>query len=372
MGTHDEATEAYFADTSVKCILVPRQKTDGVMANTFVSCCYTHHQKTVICDAAFEEDESMRRIVAFIGGLDITNGRYDTPEFPLFKTIKTNHVDDFYQNCVPGATEKTGPREPWHDIHGKVEGPIALDIKRNFEERWCKQSPDSHLHLFHVNDDEFVTDAPAFTPEFDGGPWTVQLFRSITSDSSEFQNLEKTFHLHRKGGRLVENSIQNCMIRQIRKAKNYIYMENQYFLGSAYSWLGDRETLSHHLIPKELTEKIIEKIACGEPFKVYIVIPMFPEGDPSSAPIQEILFWQFRTMQTMYKRIAQAIAKHEAGTHPKDYLSFFCLGKRESLDEENQSFLDELDEPLEPLVETVRQTLRYYFEFLLTHQPHFG
>ena len=130
MGTHDEATEAYFADTSVKCILVPRQKTDGVMANTFVSCCYTHHQKTVICDAAFEEDESMRRIVAFIGGLDITNGRYDTPEFSLFKTIKTNHVDDFYQNCVPGATEKTGPREPWHDIHGKVEGPIALDIKK--------------------------------------------------------------------------------------------------------------------------------------------------------------------------------------------------------------------------------------------------
>ena len=77
----------------------------------------------------------MRRVVAFIGGLDITNGRYDTPEFPLFKTCKTIHQGvDFYQNCAVGVTEDTGPRQPWHDIHAKVEGPIALDIKTNFEE----------------------------------------------------------------------------------------------------------------------------------------------------------------------------------------------------------------------------------------------
>ena len=98
-----------------------RANTDGVLADTFVGTCYTHHQKTIICDAAFEEDDSMRRVVAFIGGLDITNGRYDTPEFPLFKTCKTVHQGiDFYQNCFVGVTEDTGPREPWHDIHSKV------------------------------------------------------------------------------------------------------------------------------------------------------------------------------------------------------------------------------------------------------------
>ena len=90
----------------------------------------------IYSDAAFEEDESVRRIVAFIGGLDITDGRYDTPEYHLFKTINTTHQGDFYQNCVIGATKETGPREPWHDIHAKVEGSIALDIKKNFEERW--------------------------------------------------------------------------------------------------------------------------------------------------------------------------------------------------------------------------------------------
>ena len=67
----------------------------------------------MVCDAAFENDESVRKIVAFIGGLDITNGRYDTPEFPLFKTIKNIHQGDFYQNNFPGITEDMGPREPW-------------------------------------------------------------------------------------------------------------------------------------------------------------------------------------------------------------------------------------------------------------------
>ena len=54
---------------------------------------YTHHQKSVICDAEFEGGK--RQIIAFIGGLDITEGRYDSPDFPLFKTLKTLHRGDF-------------------------------------------------------------------------------------------------------------------------------------------------------------------------------------------------------------------------------------------------------------------------------------
>ena len=127
-------------------------------------------------------------------------------------------------------------------------------------------------------------------------------------------------------------------------------MENQYFLGSAYAWLDDHNTLSHNLVPREITEKIIEKIQEGEKFKCYITIPMFPEGDPASVAIQEILFWQFRTMETMYRRIAQALDGQDA--HPTDYLSFYCLGKRESPDEVP---VDELAEP-EP--ETAGELLR--------------
>ena len=84
---------------------------------------------------------------------------------------------------------------------------------------------------------------------------------------------------------------------------------------------------------------------------------MFPEGDPATAAIQEILFWQYRTMESMYKRIGQAIQANESGTHPTDYLSFFCLAKRESIDEVP---VDDLAEP-EPgsAAETLRQSLRH-------------
>jgi len=38
-----------------------------------------------------------------------------------------------------------------------------------------------------------------------------------------------------------------------------------------------------------------------EPFRVYIVIPMYPEGIPTSASVQAILYYQAKTRQMMYK-----------------------------------------------------------------------
>ena len=126
MGTHDEETFQFFQGSSVECVVVPRSKTDGVLADNFVGTFYTHHQKTVICDAPLEEDEGLCRIVAFIGGLDITDGRYDTPEFHLFKTLTTLHKGDYYNNCIVGGLASVGPRQPWHDIHARCEGDFII------------------------------------------------------------------------------------------------------------------------------------------------------------------------------------------------------------------------------------------------------
>lgn len=47
-----------------------------------------------------------------------------------------------------------------------------------------------------------------------------------------------------------------------------------------------------HLIPMELAMKIASKIRAKERFAVYVVIPMWPEGNPNDNVMQEILFWQ--------------------------------------------------------------------------------
>lgn len=55
---------------------------------------YTHHQKTVIVDA--DAGNFRRKIIAFVGGLDLCDGRYDTPQHPIFRTLQTVHKDDYH------------------------------------------------------------------------------------------------------------------------------------------------------------------------------------------------------------------------------------------------------------------------------------
>ena len=66
-------------------------------------------------------------------------GRYDTPDHELYSTLTAEHENDFYNCFVKQPQALVGPREPWHDIHSKVEGPIAQDVFTNFYERWRKQ-----------------------------------------------------------------------------------------------------------------------------------------------------------------------------------------------------------------------------------------
>lgn len=129
---------------------------------------------------------------------------------------------------------------------------------------------------------------------------------------------------------IIDRSIQDAYINAIRRAKDFIYIENQYFLGSSFGWKEDQDAGALHLIPMELTRKIVSKIEDGERFTVYIVVPMWPEGVPESGSVQAILDWQKKTMEMMYTEIATALKAHQVqGATPKDYLTFFCLGNRE-------------------------------------------
>jgi phospholipase D1/2 len=230
-----------------------------------------------------------------------------------------------------------------------------MDICVNFMERWAKQNADKIDYLVNVEAD-FETDRPGPYLEAEGGPWVVQVFRSITSDSAVFEPA-RTDLLFKKYCQHVDNSIEKAYVNMIRNADNFIYIENQYFLGSAFSWYRDRDALSHHIIPRELTQLIVNKIKRRKGIKVYICIPMYPEGDPSSVASQEILYWQYCTMESMYRKIARALSSMDmAEKHPTDYLNFFCLGKREAPDKVP---VDLSPPPEGTPASQVRQTLRH-------------
>ncbi|KAJ1427362.1 Phospholipase D/Transphosphatidylase [Sesbania bispinosa] len=324
MQTHDEETRKFFKHSSVSCVLSPRYASSG---------------------------------------LDLCDGRYDTPEHRICRDLDTVYEDDYHNPTFSAGTK--GPRQAWHDLHCKIEGPAAYDILTNFEQRWRKATKWSELgkkfkRVSHWHDDSLIKleriswilspseSVPYDDPELwvskedDPQNWHVQVFRSIDSGSlkgfpkevfeAEAQNLVCAKNL------VIDKSIQTAYIHAIRSAQHFIYIENQYFLGSSFAWPSYKEAGADNLIPIELALKIVSKIRSKERFTVYVVIPMWPEGAPSSASVQEILFWQGQTMQMMYEIIGRELkSMHLDNSHPQDYLNFYCLGNREKLTTEVSS-----------------------------------
>lgn len=349
MQTHDEETRRFFKHSSVQVLLCPRSagKRHSWMKQREVETIYTHHQKTVIVDA--DAGNNRRKIVAFVGGLDLCDGRYDTPHHPLFRTLQTTHKDDFHNPTFTGTLAGC-PREPWHDLHSRIDGPAAYDVLTNFEERWLKASKphgmsklkrklydDALLRLERIPDIIGLSEATC-TSENDPENWHVQIFRSIDSNSvKQFPKDPKearSKNLMCGKNVLIDMSIHTAYVKAIRAAQHFIYIENQYFIGSSYNWSSHKDLGANNLIPMEIALKIADKIRANERFAAYIVIPMWPEGVPTGAATQRILFWQHKTMQMMYETIYKALV--EAGLDnaysPQDYLNFFCLGNREAAD----------------------------------------
>ncbi|KAI5655582.1 hypothetical protein M9H77_32769 [Catharanthus roseus] len=346
MGTGDEETRRFFKHSSVQVLLCPRSggKGHSWAKKQEVGTIYTHHQKTVIVDA--DAGNGRRKIISFIGGLDLTTGRYDTPEHPIFRTLQTLHKDDFHNPNFTGPA--TGcPREPWHDLHSRIDGAAAYDILTNFEERWLRASKrhgiqkmksshdDSLLKLERIPDILKIEEVSSLH-QHDPEDWHVQIFRSI--DSSSVKGFPKdpkdapSKNLLCGKNVLIDMSIHTAYVKAIRAAQHFIYIENQYFLGSSYNWNNYKDLGANNLIPMEIALKIANKIRAHERFSAYIVLPMWPEGVPTSTPTQRILFWQHNTMQMMYETIYKALVEVglEGSYEPQDFLNFFCLGNREA------------------------------------------
>ncbi|KAF3450620.1 hypothetical protein FNV43_RR06709 [Rhamnella rubrinervis] len=311
MRTHDEDALAYFSHSKVVCKLCPR------LHSKFPTV-FSHHQKTITVDIKTKNSSSDREIMSFVGGVDLCDGRYDTEQHSLFHTLNTeSHCSDFYQINISGASlQKGGPREPWHDSHACITGEAAWDILTNFEQRWTKQCDPSLLVPTSTLTNLIHQTYSSNQPERD---WNVQVFRSIdqVSASQLFRNLT------------AEQSIHEAYVEAIRHAENFIYIENQYFIGGCHLWEKDQYCGCRNLIPIEIALKVVNKIKAKERFAVYIVIPMWPEGVPESESVQDMLHWTRETMRMMYRLIGEAIKESDGSGHPRDYLNFFCLANRE-------------------------------------------
>ena len=164
---HPPIIRAFFKDTKVHCRTLHRHGHQG-----YEEAVFSHHQKTIIID----QDKNC---VAYVGGLDVTNGRWDDPEHRVFTSLDNDHKDDFYSACVPGAAQEVGPRQPWHDIHSRLEGQVAVDVFENFRQRWEFIPSGVKIQEKSESGPPAELKGVSSAGVLNNGGWNCQLLRSI-------------------------------------------------------------------------------------------------------------------------------------------------------------------------------------------------
>ena len=128
----------------------------------------------------------------------------------------------------------------------------------NFEQRWRRQAK---THLFHIGSDFISAQEEEIHSD---NSWEARLARSIDPFSADIP--------------CTDNSIQYSYVQAIRNAKRFIYIENQYFMGSSKHWINDRDTGCVNLIPFEIATRIAKSIREDfYPIVAYILLPLYPE-----------------------------------------------------------------------------------------------
>jgi phosphatidylserine/phosphatidylglycerophosphate/cardiolipin synthase-like enzyme len=305
----------------------------------------THHQKFVVMDAP--RPDNRRELRVFWGGLDLTKGRFDwpshvidphAPEAAPFRKryyAADESTDDWYSPEFGDRLDM--PRQPWHDIHGALTGPAAWDFVREFVGRWNvapslggdvgdlgAEARAAVWKLFR----KLHEDRDTFAQQYEGkrvGKWSAQVYRSLElehwapPDRPAKDALDQRAYalLRTTQAQGAEHSIQLAYRQNVDGAERFIYIENQFFMGSGQHW-SQKSSIAND-IPERLVKRILMQSSKG-PFHVYVVMPMFPEGDPVDAPNLEVRRNEWCTMEYMVKALHAKL-----GDGWSRHLSFYFL-----------------------------------------------
>jgi phosphatidylserine/phosphatidylglycerophosphate/cardiolipin synthase-like enzyme/uncharacterized membrane protein YdjX (TVP38/TMEM64 family) len=154
-----------------------------------------HHQKVVVVDDR----------VAFVGGLDLTRGRWDTTEH----LPRDARRKDLEGDSVP---------QPYHDIQMIVEGPVAAAAGDLARDRWRLATGETLSPPLAGSPDSTRDASPGWNPWPD----------FITPDLEDAEiGICRTIPLY--GNRKEVREVEQLLIDAIAAARKAIYIEAQYF-----------------------------------------------------------------------------------------------------------------------------------------------
>ena len=258
---------------------------------------WSHHEKVVVVD----------RSVAFVGGIDLCFGRWDThshlltdpfpphpcvlesdeyARIPQESTVQYSRWigKDYGNTFLHGARtnldepmkddvdRSKDPRLPWHDVACSVSGPPALDVATHFIQRYKYLKPHYGFQDILPNTELSQISDPS------GRNLTIQVLRSVGKWSA---------------GQPKETSIYNAYLRAIENAEHFVYIENQFFISSH----GE----VHNKVMQTLADRIYRAHQQSQDFRAMVIIPLKPEFPEKWDTDDDLRFVSYKTYATIYR-----------------------------------------------------------------------
>jgi phosphatidylserine/phosphatidylglycerophosphate/cardiolipin synthase-like enzyme len=169
------------------------------------------HQKFQVVRRA--PDALGNKVVGYLGGIDINRNRLDAP----------GHHGQAWRS--PEQRSSAPSAHAFHDVHARVTGPAAADVARTFEVRWVfdtgRRLAGSPPPLDVAFDTPDAADADAVPPQ--------PARHLVQVGSSGYRPDPGAGSTPLPWSPIGEDTIPQATIRAIEQAREYIYIEDQYF-----------------------------------------------------------------------------------------------------------------------------------------------
>ncbi|KAL2266969.1 hypothetical protein VTJ83DRAFT_4246 [Remersonia thermophila] len=305
---------------------------------------FAHHEKLCLIDGK----------VAFMGGLDLCFGRYDTNSHPIADIHPGNldnvifpgqdynnaRVYDFeevnkWENNKLDRTKSS--RMGWADVSISLSGPIVESLAAHFTQRW-----------------NFIFNKKYSTRDI-GKYWLLEAPATFQQPGHDIAGLSMRFtkHVNRffgeeqgqarppesQGARMqltrscckwslgvhTEHSVANAYIAAIRDAKHFIYIENQFFITAT----SDSQRPVKNKIGRAIVDRIVRAHHSREPFQIFVVMPAVPAfaGDLRSEGAigtRAIMEFQYASISRGKHSILEAL-RNSGVSDPHQYINFYNL-----------------------------------------------
>ena len=305
---------------------------------------WAHHEKFIVID--YE--------LAFIGGLDLCFGRWDSHQHPLAdahpsgvenemfpgQDFNNNRIMDF-QSVEDWKSNELSKAEygrmPWHDVSMAVIGECVYDIAEHFVLRWNFVKRDKYKRderfdwlLMEGREGDHEDLIAVQRPKHPVGEYIHHPLTPI-ANRSWAKGQQGTVHAQVvrsssdwSSGILTEHSIQNAYKEVIENAQHFVYIENQFFITAT----GDQQAPIQNTVGRAIVDACIRAGKEGRKFRVIIVIPAIPgfAGDlrkDAALGTRAIMDYQYKSINRGEHSICGQIEK--AGVDPKNHIFVFNL-----------------------------------------------